>query len=59
MWVSLQIYVHYFVVVPLGEKEVELTDLITKDGKVKKRKVTKKQLTPDEVKEKLRKLRGL
>ena len=43
--------------VSIGEKQIDLTDMITKDGKLKKKK-PKKQLSPDEIKEKLRKLRG-
>ena len=41
----------------VGEKQVELTDMITKDGKLKKKKA-KRQMSPEEIKEKLRKLRG-
>lgn len=41
----------------MGEKQVELTDMITKDGKLKKKKA-KRQMSPEEIKEKLRKLRG-
>lgn len=44
-------------VVSIGEKQIDLTDMITKDGKLKKKK-PKKQLSPEEIKEKLRKLRG-
>ena len=45
------------VVVNVGEKEVELTDMITKDGKLRRKKA-KKQMSSEEIKEKLRKLRG-
>ena len=45
------------VVMNVGEKQVELTDMITKDGKLKKKKA-KRQMSPEEIKEKLRKLRG-
>ncbi|XP_067946610.1 transcriptional repressor CTCFL-like isoform X1 [Watersipora subatra] len=44
------------VVVNVGEKEVELTDMITKDGKLRRKKA-KKQMSSEEIKEKLRKLR--
>jgi len=44
------------VVMNMGEKQVELTDMITKDGKLKKKKA-KRQMSPEEIKEKLRKLR--
>lgn len=46
------------VVMNMGEKQVELTDMITKDGKLKKKKA-KRQMSPEEIKEKLRKLRGM
>lgn len=41
----------------MGEKEVELTDMITKDGKLRRKKA-KKQMSSEEIREKLRKLRG-
>lgn len=45
------------VVVNVGEKELELTDMITKDGKLRRKKA-KKLMSSEEIKEKLRKLRG-